>query len=38
VRTTVYDNEVRVDNIQHNLMALLKIRAKFRETDYRAAG
>jgi len=25
VRTTVYDNEVRVDNIQHNLMGIQKI-------------
>lgn len=25
IRTTVYDNEIRVDNVQHNLMAVLKI-------------
>lgn len=25
VRTTVYDNEIRVDNVQHNLMGILKI-------------
>lgn len=25
LRTTVYNNEIRIDNVQHNLMALLKI-------------
>ena len=35
VRTTVYHNEIRVDNIQHNLMGILKILDAFEETDYR---
>lgn len=35
VPTTVYDNIVRIDNIQHNLMAILKILAEFGEDDYR---
>ncbi len=35
VRETVYDNEIRVDNIQHNLMALLKILRDFESDDYR---
>lgn len=25
VRTTVYDNSIRIDNVQHNLMAVLKL-------------
>jgi len=35
VRETVYDNEIRVDNIQHNLMAILKILRDFESGDYR---
>ncbi|MCA9694339.1 MAG: hypothetical protein KC636_32435, partial [Myxococcales bacterium] len=35
VRTCVYDNRIRVDNVQHNLMAILKILAAFGEDDYR---
>ena len=35
VRETVYDNEIRVDNIQHNLMAILKILRDFESDDYR---
>lgn len=35
VRTTVYHNEIRVDNIQHNLMGILKIMDAFEESDYR---
>jgi hypothetical protein len=27
VRTEAYDNEIRIDNIQHALMGLLKLRA-----------
>jgi len=27
LRTTVYDNSIRIDNVQHGLMALLKIMA-----------
>lgn len=27
VRTTVYDNEIRVDNVQHNLVAVMKLLA-----------
>ena len=35
VRETVYDNEIRVDNIQHNLMGILKILRDFELGDYR---
>jgi hypothetical protein len=37
VRTTVYDNTIRVDNVQHALMALLKVRASFETQDYSLA-
>jgi hypothetical protein len=37
VRTTVYNNVVRVDNVQHNLMALMKILDVFSEEDYQHA-
>ena len=35
LRTTVYDNEIRVDNVQHGLMALLDILKIFEPEDYR---
>lgn len=35
VRTTVYNNEIRVDNVQHNLMALLEIVGELPATDFR---
>ena len=34
VRTTCYNNVVRIDNVQHNLLALLKILPAFEEADY----
>jgi UDP-N-acetylmuramoyl-tripeptide--D-alanyl-D-alanine ligase len=34
LRTTVYDNTVRIDNVQHGLMALLKIHSRFSARDY----
>ena len=34
IRTTVYDNRIRCDNVQHNLMALLKILDHFDEKDF----
>lgn len=34
IRTTVYDNEIRVDNVQHNLMAVIKILEEFSEQDF----
>ena len=34
IRTTVYNNEIRVDNVQHNLMALFKILHHFEDDDY----
>lgn len=34
IRTTVYDNRIRCDNVQHNLMALLNILEAFEEDDY----
>ena len=34
LRTTVYDNEIRVDNVQHVLMALLDILTVFQEEDF----
>jgi hypothetical protein len=35
VPVTVYDNIIRIDNIQHNLMAILKILREFSDDDYR---
>lgn len=34
VRTTVYDNTIRIDNVQHALMAFLKISSRFDDEDY----
>jgi hypothetical protein len=34
LRTTVYDNEIRVDNVQHMLMALLDILTVFTDDDF----
>lgn len=34
LRTTVYDNSIRVDNVQHVLMAVQKILRTFEPTDY----
>jgi len=38
VRTTVYDNTIRIDNVQHGLMALLKIVNRFSSEDYSPIG
>jgi hypothetical protein len=35
MRTTVYENEIRVDNIQHVLMGVQKIIREFKTEDYR---
>ncbi len=34
LRTTVYNNEIRCDNVQHNLMGILKILHGFAQQDY----
>ncbi len=34
-RTSVYRNEVRCDNVQHSLMAILKILDRFEDADFR---
>lgn len=34
IRTTVYDNEIRCDNVQHNYMAALKILKIFEDEDF----
>ena len=34
IRTTVYDNTIRIDNVQHALMAFFKINARFSKSDY----
>jgi hypothetical protein len=34
VRTTCYNNVIRIDNVQHNLLALFKIIDTFAEEDY----
>lgn len=34
IRTTEYNNEIRCDNIQHNLMAMIKILDTFVESDF----
>lgn len=35
VRTTVHNNEIRVDNVQHGLMAMLGVLEHFRDEDFR---
>jgi hypothetical protein len=35
VRTTVYDNSIRVDNVQHNLMAIQQILRYLPAGDFR---
>lgn len=35
IRTCVYDNTIRIDNVQHNLMAILKILDRFDDSDFR---
>jgi hypothetical protein len=35
MRTEVYDNEIRVDNVQHVLMGVQKILQEFRPEDFR---
>ena len=35
MRTTVYENEIRVDNVQHVLMGVQKIVREFKKDDYR---
>ena len=35
VRARVDRNDVRVDNVQHNLMGILKILERFSPEDYR---
>ena len=34
IRTTIYNNEIRVDNVQHGLMALLEILSAFKDEDF----
>ena len=34
IRTTVYNNQIRCDNVQHNLIALLKVLRYFNENDF----
>lgn len=34
LRTTVYDNEIRVDNVQHGLMAVLETLGALGDTDF----
>ncbi len=34
LRTTIYNNEIRVDNVQHGLMALLEILKAFEDEDF----
>ncbi len=34
IRTTVYNNQIRCDNVQHNLIALLKVLRHFDENDF----
>lgn len=38
LRTTVYDNAIRVDNVQHGLMAVMDVLETFRTADYRIEG
>ncbi len=34
IRTTIYDNSIRCDNVQHNLMGIIKILREFAPADY----
>jgi hypothetical protein len=34
VRTTVYNNVIRIDNVQHNLMGMMKVLAAFDDQDF----
>ena len=34
LRTTTYNNEIRCDNVQHGLMAVLDILGRFAPADY----
>lgn len=34
LRTTVFNNTIRVDNVQHNLLAIIKILKQFEAKDY----
>jgi hypothetical protein len=34
IRTTVYDNTIRIDNVQHALMAFYKIYARFSDKNF----
>jgi hypothetical protein len=36
IRTTFYDNAIRIDNVQHNLMAAMRITEVFSPQDYSA--
>jgi hypothetical protein len=36
MRTTPYDNEIRVDNVQHTLMGVLEVMRLFEPGDYRS--
>ena len=38
LRTTVYDNAIRVDNVQHGLLALMDVLDTFAPADYRIEG
>jgi len=38
MRTTVYDNAIRVDNVQHGLLAVLDVLESFESADYRIDG
>jgi hypothetical protein len=35
IRTTEYDNTIRIDNVQHNLMAMLNVLQAFKPSDYK---
>jgi hypothetical protein len=34
IRTRLYDNTIRVDNVQHGFMAILRILEEFSDSDY----
>lgn len=38
MRTTVYDNAIRVDNVQHGLLAVMDVLESFGPADYRIEG
>jgi hypothetical protein len=37
IRTNIFDNSIRCDNVQHPLMGIIKILRMFEQTEYSGA-